>query len=314
MDRVTSMQEQGGSHSVKFLEFTRIHSKFKDNLICVFEGQDEKYFAPRINLKIGENRWNGINSGGRKVVLDLYELISVHHIYRNANYRCFIDKDFQYSFVNPEPEKIYVTNGYSIENNYVNESVFKRVLACEFNVTEFNENSGDYTKCVEAFNNRFHEHNNAIHKFNCWVKAHRLMEYRGEAPRTLNVQGIKISSLIDVSISEVKRIYTDKPQDLFKDYDNLLLCSKAVNEADETLTSTNVVNAYRGKQQLEFFRLFLTKLREDRVSASPTLFSKKARVSLNLSKDNCISELSQYADVPECLNRFLDITAQQLAA
>lgn len=314
MSRVNSMQKEGGSHSVKFLEFTRIHSKCKNNLICVFEGQDEKYFAPRINLAIGEQCWNGVNSGGRNVVLELYKLISGHHIYRDANYRCFIDKDFQYCFENPDSEIIYITNGYSIENNYVNEAVFKRILACEFNVTEFNENSKDYSKCVSAFKNRFEEHNKSIHKFNCWVKAHRLMELRGEAPRTLNVRGIKIASLIDVSVNEVKRVYTDDPQDLFKDYDNLQLCSDAINDADEILTNSNSEEAYRGKQQLEFLRLFLTKLREDRAAKLPKLFSTKGRVSLNLSKENCISELSQYADVPECLKTFLDKTAQQLAA
>ncbi|MCT8124838.1 DUF4435 domain-containing protein [Alishewanella sp. BS5-314] len=314
MDRVILMQEQGSSHSVKFLEFTRIHSKKEIKLICIFEGQDEKYFSSRISLKIGQDKWSGINSGGKNVVLNLHEIISKHEIYKKSNYRCFIDRDFHYSFSNPEKDKIYITNGYSIENNYVSESVFKRILACEFNITEFNENSEDFDKCIKTFNDRLNEHNKAVHKFNCWVKAHRLMENRNEAPRSLNVQSIKISALIDVSLDRVRRVYSDNPEELFKDYDNLILNQRFVEEADNILNNLDVTLAYRGKQQLEFFRLFLTKLKEDRVAKTQRFFSKKGKVNLSLSKDNCISELSQYADVPDCLNSFFDDIARQLAA
>lgn len=314
MDRVTSMQRQGSSHTVKFLELTRIYSKFKDNLICIFEGQDEKYFSPRLNLKIGDKNWNGINSGGRKVVLELYKLLSNHDLYKTSNYCCFIDRDFQDWFKNPDSDKIYITNGYSIENNYVKESVFKSILSCEFNVTEFNEHSQDFEKCVQTFRQRLNEYNQCIHDFNCWVKAHRIMEYKKEAPQTLNVRGVKISDLINVSIDRIERIYSKNPKELFKDYKNLQLCEKAIAEADHLLNKSDVCMSYRGKQQLEFLRLFLTKLREDRVSKTLSFFSCKGRVSLNLSKDNCISELSQYANVPDCLNQFIEKQVLRLAA
>ncbi len=56
------------------------------------------------------------------------------------------------------------------------------------------------------------------------------------------------------------------------------------------------------------------KLKEDKVSDNPTFFASKGRVMISLSKDNCISELSQYAETPDCLLSFLENAKVSLAA
>lgn len=314
MDRVSTMQEHGNSYSVKFLELTRMYSKNQDNIICIFEGQDEKYFSSRIDLKIGKDKWSCINSGGRQPVLDLYEAVSSHEVYKTANYYCFIDHDFQDWFTNPEPSRIYVTNGYSIENYYVSESCFKKVLSSEFGVSEFNEHKVDFEKCIIEFNSRLEEFISLIHPFNCWIKAHRIMEYKNEAPRNLNLKNIKTTALVDVSINKVTKKYNDNPETVFKDYKNLQLCSIAIAAADNSFKTKDLSLYFRGKQQLDFFRLFLMKLKEDKVSDNPTFFASKGRVMISLSKDNCISELSQYAETPDCLLSFLENAKVSLAA
>jgi hypothetical protein len=306
MDRVSIMQGYGNSYSVKFLELTRIYSKNKDYVICIFEGQDEKYFSSRIDLQIGKDKWFGINSGGRQPVLELYKTVSTHSIYSKANYYCFIDHDFQDWFSNPEPARIYITGGYSIENYYVTESCFRKVLSSEFGVTEFNEHQVDYKKCIDEFQSRLQEFISYLHPFNCWIKAHRIMEHKNQELKGLNVQNIKTTALVDVSIGKVTKKYGDKPETVFKDYDNLQLCSIAISEAQNSFKEKDSSLYFRGKQQLDFFRILLMKLKEDRVSKLPSFFSSKGRVMLNLSKDNCISELSQYADTPICLLSFLD--------
>ena len=314
MDRVSIMQGHGSSYSVKFLELTRMYSKNTDNVICIFEGQDEKYFSSRIDLKVGKGNWFGINSGGRKPVLDLYEAVSTHNIYSKANYCCFIDHDFQDWFINPNPDRIYITNSYSIENYYVTESSFKKVLSAEFGITEFNEHQADFEKCIKEFNSRLEEFISCLQPFNCWVKAHRIMEHKKQAPKKLNVQNIKTTSLVDVSIDKVAKKYEDKPETVFKDYQDLQLCSTALTEAEDYFKTRDLSLFFRGKQQLDFFRLFLIKLKEDKISKTPSFFGAKGRVMLSLSKDNCISELSQYADTPDCLLSFLDNVKRNLAA
>jgi hypothetical protein len=153
-----------------------------------------------------------------------------------------------------------------------------------------------------------------MYSFNCWVKAHRIMEYKQEAPRSLNVQNIKTNDLVDVSINKVAKKYNDNPETVFKDYENLQLCPLAIKEADDSFKTKNLPLHFRGKQQLDFFRFFLMRLKEDRVSKTPKIFAVKGRVMLSLSKDNCISELSQYADTPNCLLLFLDKIQESIAA
>lgn len=314
MDRVLTMQQHGDSYSVKLLEFSRIYSKNKDNLICLFEGQDEKYYSNRVDNIIGKGKWQGINCGGRKVVTDLYDEIDKHPIYKESNYCCFIDHDYQDWYENPDNDRIYVTSGYSIENYYVSEPVFKNILSSEFNITEFNEHSADYTKCIQAFNARLEEFNSCVLPFNCWAKAHRLMEHRKQAPRTLNIQNIKIDELVSISIEKVEKAYGDSPENLFKDYEGLSLCPVALKDAQDNLNTKNLTLAMRGKQQLEFLRMFLIKLKTDRGNEAPSFFSAKGKVILNLTKDNCISELSQYAETPECLTEFLTNVSERMVA
>jgi hypothetical protein len=64
---------------------------------------------------------------------------------------------------------------------------------------------------------------------------------------------------------------------------------------------------FRGKQHIGFFRVFINLLIDDRCKKSDRkVFAEKGNVRLaKLSKDNVISELSQYADTPICLINFL---------
>jgi hypothetical protein len=306
MSRVDVMISQGLSYSVKFLEVTRMHSKNKDLLICVFEGKDEKYFCNRLDLIVGQGRWAGINTGGKKPVLDLAEALSHHSIYQNANYACFIDRDFEDWFVNKNPERVYITPTYSIENFFVTESCFTRVLSSEFEITEFNDFRDEYKKCMDAFNSRLEEFTGNLLEFNIWVKAHRIMERDSQGIKKLNVSNVKTKDIVSVDLDKISTVYT--PTDfttIFKDLNSFTFCSNAIKEAEATLKACNRASSFRGKQQMDFYRDFLIKLKNDRTSQAPNFFTKNGKAQINLSKDNIISELSQYADTPDCLNTFL---------
>lgn len=306
MSRVDVMISQGSSYSVKFLEMTRIYSKNKDLLICVFEGKDEKYFCNRLDLIVGQDKWAGINTGGKKPVLDLAETIEHHPLYKSANYACFIDRDFEDWLINKNPERIYITPTYSIENLFVTESCFTRVLSSEFEITEFNDFRDEYEKCMKAFNSRLEEFIKNILEFNVWVKAHRIMERDGQGIKKLNVSNVKTKDIVNVDLDKISIVYT--PADfttIFKDLNDFTFFSNAINEAKSTLKACDQASSFRGKQQMDFYRDFLVKLKNDRASQTPNFFSKKGKAQINLSKDNIISELSQYADTPDCLNTFL---------
>ena len=312
MSRVQEMQEQGSSYSVKFTEMTRIYTQDNSILICIFEGKDEKYYANSLNTIKGQGRWSGINTGsgvnkgGRLAVLKLAETIDKHPIYSKVNYAGFIDRDYEDWFENPNPNKIYVTPCYSIENLYATENCFRQIMSSEFEITEFNENSNDFKKCLDMFNARLSDFINGTEVFNIWAKAHRIMTIDDATTRKLNIGNVDTKDIVKIDIDCCVTLYDkNDPSSVFKDSSGFSFSESALQRAANSFEDVDKAYFFRGKQQIDFMRELLLKLKIDRNSKNPTFFSKKGKVCLNLSKDNIISELSQYADTPECLIDFI---------
>lgn len=306
MDRVQKMQEQGSSYSVKFTEMTRIYSKDQSTLICIFEGKDEKYYANSLNNIKGQGRWSGINTGGRSAVLKLIATIDQHSTYNKVNYAGFIDRDYEDWFVNPNPNKIYVTPCYSIENLYVTEKCFIQILSAEFYITEFNENRDEFPKCLDAFRNRLDDFVNGVEVFNIWAKAHRIMKRDDPATKGLNVGNVDTKDIVKTDINCCVIAYDPSdPSSIFKDSSGFSFSTNALTEAANSFKNIDKARFFRGKQQIDFICELLLEMKKDRNSKSPKFFSKKGKVSISISKDNAISELSQYADIPDCLKAFI---------
>ncbi len=306
MDRIEVMQQAGSGMSVKFTEVTRAYSKDKSQLICIFEGEDEKYFCARINQALNDRKWHPINTGGKAVVLELFDTISNHPDYKTIDYKCFVDHDFEDWYQNPEPRKIYITPCYSIENLYVSESVFKRVMSAEFNVNEHAGDGSDYAQCIAFFRQRLEEYLNHVQTFNHWIKAQRIMVRDHKSNKKLNIRNIKLKSLVETDINSVTIKYdpTDSTT-IFSGDQALTIDTTSLIEAQNTLPVSQGAVKFRGKQNIEFLRSLLTILKTDRTSDNPNIFSTRGNVRLQLSKDNIISELSQYAETPRCLVNFL---------
>lgn len=315
MDRVKKLKESSSSESVKLMEFMRASSKNSDTVICIFEGEDEKYYSSRLTAHLTPIEWHGINAGGKKKVITLFNLISSHPVYKNSRFICFVDKDFESWWENPNPEKIYQTPCYSIENLYMSDQVFKRVLSSEFQITEFNESRDDFEKCTELFLKLKRDYLKIITPFNIILKTIKVMQRDGAESIIVNANNIKINKLISLNLDGITSNYDPHNVfDLFRETENITLCKKSYNEAFNSLAVESQENDFRGKQNADFFRIFLSELKSDRVSDNPVFFSKKKPVKLNLSRENFISELSQYANTPDCLVSFLTNCRKALSA
>ena len=67
---------------------------------------------------------------------------------------------------------------------------------------------------------------------------------------------------------------------------------------------------FRGKNIIEFLKIYLINLRLDKVqnkkpSESRVFFDKKGNLDFNIT-DNILSEISSYAFTPDCLIEFLN--------
>lgn len=307
MSRVAEMQKEAESHSVKFLELTRIFGRNKDLYACVFEGEDEKYFSPRLNFFLGEHCWSAVNSGGKKITTELHTKVLEHPEYKNYKYAFFVDRDYEHWLESPEKNTFYITDCYSIENLYTSVGTFKSILSAEFGVNEQCEEREDFAKCVELFESAMKKFCECVSSFNYYAKAHRIMERDGKKKIKLNIRNVKLSDLAKIEIENVTMQYDPlRPDALFKDLQDTAVDHDSMREAVDTLPEEEWQTLFRGKQQLEFLRLFLTHLKNDRNDKTPRYFGKSGNVRLGLSKENCISELSQYASTPSSLKHFLE--------
>lgn len=308
MSRVDALAAAAETEPVKFLEITRAYSKQPTIIVCIFEGNDAKYYNSRLATTFGDNGWQGIHSGGRSSVIDLHELLSNHATYQKYRFISFVDNDYDEPFVNPDPDRIYVTPGYSVENLYSSATCLNSILAAEFNVTPINERHLEHKACLDAFKKVFDETCEHLLTFNGWAKSRIIQKAKGAPPIKLFLNDATIDMLVEVDLKSSKIIYN--PNDIksvFKKADPSLLCPQSVSEAIKSFPPPVRYHKFRGKQQLAAFGQFLTHLQKDFKSGGKIIFNKKTKMKAEFIHEgsDLMSELSQYAETPDCLRAFL---------
>ncbi|MEH6641024.1 DUF4435 domain-containing protein [Vreelandella glaciei] len=305
MSRVDILVEARGSLSVKFMEFTRVISKGK--YAVFFEGEDEKYYSVRINTISPGVRWTGIVSGGKSNVINLRAMIRRHTTYCNSQCIFFVDADFDDNASVENYEDVYITPCYSVENFYLSDEAFCRILNAEYGINDSQESLVSYNNSLEFFKLTKNLYLNAIMPFNCLIRELRIMEEKGSLEGRLNINNIKFEDLVRVGLGEVEKIYDEKkPKCVFSELSETMTID--ISESKRYFNNINGELWFRGKQNLEFLRVFLGRLKEDcGKKESRTVFENKASIKLQLTKGNCMSELSQYADTPHCLKSFLEL-------
>lgn len=301
MSRVQNMAHARQNISVKYQEFMRIISKNKFPM-C-FEGEDEKYYSVRLT-NLTSLDWVGINCGGKSKVIGLREKIRKNEAYKDKEVFFFVDSDFDSNEEIIDFEDIYITPCYSVENLYTSEEVFKRILKSEFNLGEFDEDPTCYQRVIKVFNDRKLEFLNSINDFNLLIHFLRNKEASGELHTNLNLNNIEIESLVSITLSKVEKKYDIN--DFHKIFPELpgdlkIELSMSWSYFEDKCKE----KSFRGKQNLEFLRNFLTILKQDRGKKTDReIFNEKGKVKLQLTRANTISELSQYAETPHCLKDF----------
>lgn len=170
MSRVDELKKSRDSTSVKFLEFTRVVSKPSDRIAIFFEGEDEKYFSVRINTIRPDIDWVGINSKGKSNVIKLRERIRNHPVYKTSFCMFFVDSDFDANTEINNLDDLYITPCYSVENLYISDATFKRIMAAEFGVSEVTEERECYKKVFEIYRRSKDDYINKINGFNLLIR------------------------------------------------------------------------------------------------------------------------------------------------
>lgn len=311
MNRVAFMEEAADFCSKKLMEFMRLAAKKPKRLIFIFEGEDEKYYSPRIRVAVNDENWCCMNTGGRDAVLELFDAIKCNHHYKEYNFKCFIDKDFNSTESSPDAARLYITPTYSIENFYISDSFFRRALSAEFDIKEENDLSDAYDYYSQRFSEVREAFLESISTYNHWLRYNHLAHSYQKGMLKLCAKNIDISDLVNIDIVGVTTAYNRTDiSSVFINTSPSDLESSILAEAEQLNSQTDKASSFRGKECAEFARLYLDLVKKDTTSKNPTIpIARKVKVRCNFNKETFLSEMSQYADTPECLITFLKTKA-----
>jgi hypothetical protein len=301
MDRAEKLRGERDSYAVTLSNFILSSNKQPERLFCFFEGEDDKYYCVRIDQAIPNSNYASIPCKGKKNLLHIHDIVTTNREYQNHWIAFFTDRDFDTEEKLIDSPVLYYTPCYSIENLYVSLVVFQKILRTEFKISDTDETTQDnFAALSNLFQNMIDRFLDEIEDFMIW--------------RLIQIQKVKLSenqySSLDINLDELVLIGIETVEKKYKLDDLFAKCPIEDKEWQEKIEwirqqREHRWRIFRGKDQIEFLRKLLTKLKEDATSRNPQFFIKKIAVKLSLSKDNIISELSQYAITPDCLHEFL---------
>ncbi len=298
---VTKVKESRKRGVVIFSKFCVQSKENSDCLFCFFEGEDNKYYAPRIEAetKYDSNQIINYNCGGRKEVERVFKLILNKPEYSFVNKMFFIDKDYAPSDVTHAD--LYQTPCYSIENFYTSKECFGRIIQREFGI---NTIENDYKKCLEDYKNLQTTFHDGITFLNAWLACQR-KEEEIHKKKLINLSNFKVAqlfSIIDICKIDVKKeINEELLLNIFSKHYSIN--NEQIQMELDFFQKSNKQQTFRGKFELEFMKKVLESLVVH--NKNHTYFSE-SYTSVQLAPHvNTLSALSDYADTPCCLVAFL---------
>jgi hypothetical protein len=304
MSHLSKLRRARESYPVKLREFVRIFAKSPHIGICFFEGEDVKYFGPRLELINPDFDWEAVNCGGKEILLQLFTFISVDGVYSKSKSVFFVDRDFDDPASLPRSSTVYITPCYSVENLYVTEDVVKRILRSEFGLSEQDDEDGVFSTCVALFRARLIEFLDATELANCWCAFQRTVPSNNGGIVRVNFSGLNLNQMVRISLDGVVKNYA------IDDLEAATGSCRRITEAELAVQPSRWSRDdrnmhFRGKFQAIFMRVFICYLKEDASDQSPRYFRLRRTVPFSISDRNFLSDLSQYAETPNCLRDFI---------
>lgn len=290
---VDRLLEETESDSVLFMEYVNFVPKDSETILCFFEGYDSKYYEIRIR---------GIHNGktiiskpcGSKIkLINLFNEINKNAVRKRGIIEYFfVDRDFDDN--RDLNDEIYVTNVYSIENYYISDSAMKRILINEFHFDELNmDDAMELNNVLSKIINDRTDFVNNIRDLNVWYMYQK--EVINKCRLMIDLSALKEirRKSLPITLADCKRITNGYVDISIPDYDRI-----------KRYFHGNELKLFRGKYFGEFLHKKLTDLVLLANQSMPP-FTRKKSVKLNVGNSTFVGVLSQYADTPECLLKYI---------
>jgi hypothetical protein len=301
LTNVETLRKNRKGATAIFTLFTRMKDKYHNSIFCCFEGDDAKYYFKRIEDNTLHNPENIIvlNCEGKTEVLRLYHLIKSKTEYKSIKFLYFIDRDFD-APKDASLTEIYETPCYSVENFYTTEEAFIRIVKCEFN---YNETDDEYLWLLNMFKIRQADFHAKTIYLNAWIACQRDISATDNTKR-LNMSNFNIQKIIpNINLDAIEAEYDNlKLKALFPEAADV--SEEKFHEKIRDFSSKNLQQTFRGKFEIDFLFSILESVKAEFNCIKPRL-RKKSGVQLNQSKKNMISEFSHYATTESGLVKYL---------
>jgi hypothetical protein len=308
MDRAERMREKRSSIAVKLIKLIKVYASNPGAVTCVFEGEDAKYYGIRLDSFLNGRERKNISCKGKGNLISLKKKVDLHEELSNANVLYFADRDFDLSDITGG--NIYFTPCYSVENLYIEKPVLRRILLDEFGFCEIEDNE-DVNSILNIYEHLLFSAANALLHLSAWIMCQNKAS-KSDSSIRLNLNNYDAGEFIDFDLENVFTKY-DKEALKVKFPDSIEIFSDEIDTAQRLIEQGGIVKSIRGKYLLDFFRAFLEKIRSEISNEDSFVITKKIKTKLTISKNNILSDLSQYAETPNCLTNFLRIHLDEAA-
>lgn len=301
MIRVEKLRAARGGAHVAFAQYLKIRST--EVPVLVFEGkQCPAFYINKIILLLGACDHRQIIARGKRNVLELRDLIRRNLTTAKDLALFFVDKDFDSQPVSGEFDDVYVTPGYSIENECVRWSVIEAYIRANFDVADADDEAAiaDVKKMYESSWNTYVKESKELQKtvFIC----------RHTSTRCLPGDDLGAYFSVDWVASTVSAKFKSQKEllkllQIEEQYHPTVIAQLANALAFDSL---DALSEWRGKFHLSFVRSLLSHIAKRRISGlSP--FKRAARIGSDPTHPNFLAMMSAYVQVPHCLESFIRV-------
>ncbi|WP_194587124.1 DUF4435 domain-containing protein, partial [Vibrio anguillarum] len=270
---------------VGLIRLLKAHSSEPDAIICVFEGEDAKYYGARIDSVFKSKTRLNVPCKGN--LLSLKKTVESNANLKGINVLYFADRDFDFSDITQR--NIYFTPCHSVENFYVNDATFRKILSDEYGICSVNSKK-DYDGILEMFNSTFKKLENEIICLNAWIMLQIKLGEKDDSI-SLNLNNTKITDFVDIELDSIIPKYDlDKLGKMFPN-------SGEVNDAElgvatNALRDNGGASSCRGKYIIQFMRIFLDKFSYELNNKQSNLVNLNVKPKLMVNDGNILSALS----------------------
>ncbi|MBR6062681.1 MAG: DUF4435 domain-containing protein [Bacteroidales bacterium] len=278
--------------TVPFQRFEKYTSDFGvEHLYCFVEGHDLPYYNVRVEAISGK-QCSIVDSGGKKNVIALHEMLKGKKEYAKYKTLYFVDRDYDDN--SALDQAIYVTPCYSIENLYASNKAFMKIVEGLFHVYSDNEKQ---KKCIELYEAKKQEFTTGASLFCAWYKC-----VRSKTVNTVKLNDDFPSNYVDIGVKGKIIIYDYDLHKMNTDYNLIEPISPEELSNAKVFIDTDPINNIRGKYVLQFLEYMINLLSNDSKTNKTYTESK---ITIPQNRKLLVSNLSSYADIPDILREYI---------